>query len=679
MAERFNNAEGVVAVGTSLAAADTGGASGDIFTSRTLAGNGTLQATADALTGTRSYVVQCASTAADGCTVNWNETVPPAVGGIQFQWAYISGSGSVAIGTIRGSAGHMSELIVNLDTGSLSVFDTARTSVITSPASVVPRDGSRVGFALVTDPGTGTTDGKSRIEVWTGTPLTRTYEQEITGQNFYRAGGITSRRWGRLTGTGVTGTMAARYDDLRVFDTYAIPGFAAPAVMTVPTATAAATAYAPGMTGSASAVLAPPTATATALARVPSMSAGIPTANYDIILLVGQSNMRGAASDYDAGGVDKYPASIYQGVWTGNTITGIVPATEPLLSQDAASGMGAGHTFATSWAANRLTAGRSVLVINAGRGGTGFSTPSSGDDTAATWQVDAPDDGHNLAWNTVRATQAALALAGSGSRVVAVLANHGSTDGINNQPKATFKARLQAWIDFLRSQLSLPTVPYLMMQMRPSLFGENRHLIIDQAQQETAAEKPWTQFVASPNGSEYNKADAVHFNALGVRTIGNNLYGLLSNADMGAPTALAVAQAYAPAFSAMANATFSWPMAASTAQAMAPIMAGARNAALVAPHATASARAWAPVMAGTSSAVLAAPLATASARAWAPAMVGARNGGLLVPLALATALANVPTFSASVPPVVDDIDVYYEGPYASKFRIDGPFGSPLVN
>lgn len=113
------------------------------------------------------------------------------------------------------------------------------------------------------------------------------------------------------------------------------------------------------------------------------------------------------------------------------------------------------------------------------------------------------------------------------------IANHGSTDGsnINAQPnsaaaKAQFKGLLEAWIPWLRTQMSTPTVPYLMMQMRPSLLSETRHNINDQAQQEIAADTAFVNvgYATSPNGSSYNRADSVHFNALGVRTIGHSLF-----------------------------------------------------------------------------------------------------------------------------------------------------------
>jgi hypothetical protein len=173
-----------------------------------------------------------------------------------------------------------------------------------------------------------------------------------------------------------------------------------------------------------------------------------------------------------------------------------------------------------------LSPGRKVLIVNTTRGGTGFTTPSSNSfGNAFHWRQDLADDANNLARRARDAVQTALAAAGPGSQVVAFCANHGSTDGTNNTAKATFKAYLQGWITWLRSELGVPDVPYLMMQMRPDLIAaETRHKNIADAQAETAAELSKVGYSLSPVGSSFYKADAVHFNAAGVRQIGHNLF-----------------------------------------------------------------------------------------------------------------------------------------------------------
>ncbi len=241
---------------------------------------------------------------------------------------------------------------------------------------------------------------------------------------------------------------------------------------------------------------------------------------YDIVVGLIQSNMRGVATDYDSS--DQFPAGVY--MWNHSTST-IVPATEPLSTPEVTVGMGASNTFLKDYAATSLANGRKLLMVNTARGGTGFTTPSTNTTSSGFhWRYDLANDSNNLARRAVDAINAAVAAAGPDSRIVALIANHGSTDGSNNTPKATFKAYLQAWITWVRNELDVNDVPYVMMQMRPSLLVESRHLNLDNAQTETAAEMNLVGKATSPNGSQYNKADSVHFNAAGMRIIGHNMY-----------------------------------------------------------------------------------------------------------------------------------------------------------
>lgn len=242
---------------------------------------------------------------------------------------------------------------------------------------------------------------------------------------------------------------------------------------------------------------------------------------YDVVVGWIQSNMRGVATDWDTS--DLYGPDVY--MWDHGSST-IVRATEPQSVPEPNTGMGASNTFLKDYAAGNLAPGRRLLMVNVARGGTGFTTPSTNSTGGAAlhWRYDLADDANNLARRGVATVQAALDAAGPGARLVAFLANHGSTDGSNNTPKATFKGYLEAWISWMRVQLDAPTVPYVMMQMRPSLLGEGRHNIIDQAQQEVAAASPFVAYAYAPNGAEFNRADSVHFNALGMRAIGHALH-----------------------------------------------------------------------------------------------------------------------------------------------------------
>lgn len=250
---------------------------------------------------------------------------------------------------------------------------------------------------------------------------------------------------------------------------------------------------------------------------------------YDIVVPIIQSNARGAATDYQADGVDSYPDAVDMWVWAESRA---MKAREPLPNLDTTAGMGVANTFVKDYVASSLKPGRRVLLVNVARGGVGFSTPGTNSRSPKyCWDRGAPDDEYNLALRTVESLKRIRIQLGSGAhRYVAFLANHGSTDGSNHMDKTDFKYHLRDWITWLRQQLGAEQTPYLMMQMRPDLvLDESRHRIIDEGQleisQEMASEA--VRYVPSPDGAEYFRNDPVHFNAAGVREIGHRLYAAL--------------------------------------------------------------------------------------------------------------------------------------------------------
>ncbi len=249
----------------------------------------------------------------------------------------------------------------------------------------------------------------------------------------------------------------------------------------------------------------------------------VPQTGYDIVIGFIQSNMRGVADDYAAS--DQFDANLNVYMWHHPSST-IVPVQEPMSTAETTTGMGASNTFLKDYATQSLANGRKLLFINVARGGTGFTTPSTNSaSNGFHWRYDLADDSNNLARRALSIINNAVAAAGPGSRFVAFLANHGSTDGTNNTDKAIFKAYLKAWIPWIRTQLNSTDIPYVMMQMRPSLIAaETRHRNIADAQAETANELPLVGYALSPVGSQYARNDVVHFNAAGMRIIGHNLY-----------------------------------------------------------------------------------------------------------------------------------------------------------
>lgn len=257
------------------------------------------------------------------------------------------------------------------------------------------------------------------------------------------------------------------------------------------------------------------------LVRVTRHAAGIQPAPFKVIVALVQSNMEGPATDFTS--ADAYPPGVMMWSHAGGAP---VQAAEPTSTLRNVTGMGAGNTFVKDFHA-QVPVGYRVLYVNLAIGGTGFTLPSTTPGTSTyTWDHTQPDNTSNLALRTRDRLQTILAALPPGSEIAAFIANHGSTDGINNTPKATFKALLVEWISWLRSELDVPDVPYVMMQMRPSLRIEPRHANIDDAQREVAEEGYRIGYALSPTGEEYAKSstDAVHFNAAGLRLIGHSLF-----------------------------------------------------------------------------------------------------------------------------------------------------------
>lgn len=259
--------------------------------------------------------------------------------------------------------------------------------------------------------------------------------------------------------------------------------------------------------------------------------------DYDILVGTGASNMVGRATD--EGAVDTYSDRVFVYSQHGADQDSIQSAKEYLRHPDPSEGLSPFNTFVADYVANRLTAGRKVLIVPVAYGGTGFTTPDS-NGNSMTWRPDAAADANNRFLFAVNKVNDALAAAGSGSSVKAILHNAGSTDGSNNTPKETYRGYFNTFIDALRTQLGA-TVPFLMMQSRPDLMAaETRHRIIDEVQQETVVAKRYTAYAYSPTATDTRMPDAVHFNAKGVRIIGHSLFDVLDDAEANATSPIPI-------------------------------------------------------------------------------------------------------------------------------------------
>ena len=133
---------------------------------------------------------------------------------------------------------------------------------------------------------------------------------------------------------------------------------------------------------------------------------------YDVILLVGQSNMVGYGTIPD--NVSDAATNARVSMWDPNT-SSIIMAKDPLMMNQEAAYIGMGMTFGKAYIAS-LAANRKLLLVGSADGGTSF--------VSGRWQ--APDG--DLARTAVARANAAMAAAGPGARFAGILWHQGESD-----------------------------------------------------------------------------------------------------------------------------------------------------------------------------------------------------------------------------------------------------------
>jgi hypothetical protein len=242
-------------------------------------------------------------------------------------------------------------------------------------------------------------------------------------------------------------------------------------------------------------------------------------AGYDVVLLMGQSNMSGYGWGYDAAIDGVQDARIQQWARGG----GLVAASETLQQADWGLGstrVGMGTSFARSYLAT-LPGYRGVLLVPTAYGGTGL--------------VNGPwSPGGNLYEDAVGRLSNALA-SNAGKCVAAVLWHQGENDIGRNVSSADYEATLKRMLADLRSRVPRSArAPFLMGEMtqpwiaNPGLPQAQVQAIVS-ALQRVAASTPNTAFVPSA-GLTVNPGDIIHFDAPAMRAYGQRYFETLNQA-----------------------------------------------------------------------------------------------------------------------------------------------------
>ena len=244
-------------------------------------------------------------------------------------------------------------------------------------------------------------------------------------------------------------------------------------------------------------------------------SAPDPRLAFDVVLLVGQSNMAGRGL---IAAEDRTPVPH---VWMLDKAGAWVPAVEPMHFDKPSAGVGPGRTFGIALA--RLT-NHDVGLVPAAVGGSSITS----------WVPDGYDSATRTHpyYNALRRARLAM----QRGHLVAILWHQGESDAHDGLAPA-YSQRLHALISRFRTDLGAPDVPVLIGQLgqfRPWTAFDST---VDAAHREAARTIPGVAFVSSDG--LVHRGDSLHFDAASARALGRR-YGaayqaMLTTARSGKP------------------------------------------------------------------------------------------------------------------------------------------------
>jgi len=245
---------------------------------------------------------------------------------------------------------------------------------------------------------------------------------------------------------------------------------------------------------------------------------------YDLILLWGQSNMSGRGASYDTTRYDPSDPRIQQWGASGTYAGVISQAVEPLAMKDVPSGIGPGLVFAR-WYLHSTPVNRRVLLVPSALGGTQLSSAAT-----TGWRRSVAG---SLYAQAVAQAQAALTAAGANARIAAILWIQGETDGDNGISGATYQADLDALINGARTDLGVPTLPFVMGQMVPEYLATGTRAAINTVHLATPSRV--TRVRVAPGVIANNNNDGNHYNATAQRILGRSMFAAYQRVLTGTP------------------------------------------------------------------------------------------------------------------------------------------------
>lgn len=248
------------------------------------------------------------------------------------------------------------------------------------------------------------------------------------------------------------------------------------------------------------------------------LAAGEPAPQVDspylVVPILGQSN---AVGDNEVQPDDMSPGTLPVHQWPGcgRRKGQILLATDPLLHEMPARGVGFGRSFGERLAADT---GRPVLLVPCGRGDTSFY-PKNG----YSWDPADTSARVNLFTFAVTQIEGALAAAGPSARVAAFLWHQGESDVPLLAPDA-YRARLESVVTGLRSRFG--DAPFVLGQMVPEEIESRRaeYAGIDDVHRTLPRTVDSCAFVPGPTGMGKSPTEIIHYSRAGQRELGDRMY-----------------------------------------------------------------------------------------------------------------------------------------------------------
>ena len=238
---------------------------------------------------------------------------------------------------------------------------------------------------------------------------------------------------------------------------------------------------------------------------------------YDIILLLGQSNMTGQGSPIDPV-LDAVDSRIDQ---FGIGSQSISPAADPLdvINAEIPDSLGLGLSLAKQYIADgRLATGRKILLVPASHGSTSFNS--------GFWR--SGGTGYEAAVNSTNAAMQA-SLSEGVSCVVSMHLQLGESDMREGRTAQEFVADLEIFIDGMRSDVATANsrTPFVFGGYTSNIgFPQAPQYLVELA--DLPNRKDYTAFIPT---NDLSTQDSLHFDAVGLRTLGQRHAAAIATAE----------------------------------------------------------------------------------------------------------------------------------------------------